>query len=184
MSMPIPTDDDKDELLLSCRYGDLEDIKQFVEKFGSHSLNDIRDENGNCVLHMVCGNGHTECLDYLIDKVSPTLLSIQNNAKSTPLHWAALNSHLPIVQKLVQFPKGPGVDLIDVKNTAGRTPLGEAENVGWEEGANWMVGVMNLVEGNSKEEEDQVVDNPADIEVEIQDAEGQVAKMKIESVFL
>ena len=59
MSLSIPTDEEKDELLLSCRYGDLEDIQQFVSKFGPDSLNNIRDESRNTVLHMVCANGHT-----------------------------------------------------------------------------------------------------------------------------
>lgn len=57
--------------------------------------------------------------------------------------------------------------------------MGEAENVGWEEGAKWFVEVMNL-DGDAKGEEElhpaEGVDN---IEVEIQDAEGQVAKMTI-----
>jgi ankyrin repeat protein len=57
--MSTPTANDKEDLLLSCRYGDLEDIKKFVEQFGQHPLSDIRDENGNSVLHMICGNGHT-----------------------------------------------------------------------------------------------------------------------------
>lgn len=111
--------------------------------------------------------------------ISPALLSTQNNAGSTPSHWAALNSHLPILQKLVQFKDGPGVDLLDIKNSSGRSPLGEAENVGWDEGAKWMVEVMNLDDGKAATEEDQVVDGVQDIEVEIQDAEGQVARMKI-----
>ena len=121
----------------------------------------------------------SDALDFLLSVVSPSLLSAQNSAKSTPLHWAALNSHLPIVQKLVQFKDGPGVDLLDVKNAAGRSPLGEAENIEWNEGAKWMVEVMNLDDAESQGVEDQVVDAAADIEVEIQDAEGQVARMKI-----
>ena len=59
MSKPTPTDEEKDEVLLACRYGDLEDIQQFVEKFGAEPLNDTRDDSGNSVLHMVCANGHT-----------------------------------------------------------------------------------------------------------------------------
>lgn len=110
--------------------------------------------------------------------VSPALLSAQNDARSTALHWAALNSHLAVAQALVKLPNGPGLDLIDVKNEAGRTPLGEAENVGWEEGAKWFVEVMNLDE-SAKGEELQVAEDTEKIEVEIQDAEGQVAKMTI-----
>ena len=58
MMAPTPSSDEKEELLLSCRYGDLDDVKQFVDKFGGDALRDIRDDNGNNALHMVCGNGH------------------------------------------------------------------------------------------------------------------------------
>ena len=114
------------------------------------------------------------------------LLASQNSAKSTPLHWAAINSHLAIVQKLVEYPDGPGADLIDIKNTAGRTPLGEAEFVGWDEGSAWLVKMMKLegsdvVQETSDEvelEDESSVPAP-DIEVEIQDADGQVARMTL-----
>jgi ankyrin repeat protein len=56
--MASPTDDDRQELLLSCRYGDLEDVKQFVSNFGAAAVADTRDENGNTVLHMASANGH------------------------------------------------------------------------------------------------------------------------------
>jgi ankyrin repeat protein len=214
MSNSKPTADEREELLLSCRYGDLEDIQRFVEQFGPHSLSDIHDENGNTTMHMVCGNGHTgafqprvfrrciknlifarfgtDVLDYLLPIIPPSLLSAQNSALSSPLHWAAINSHLAIVQKLVQYPGGPGVDLIDIKNTAGRSPLGEAEFAGWEEGAKWLVQMMKLDTGEGvKEEEDDTGEEPGadeagsaekqvqDIEVEIEDADGQVARMTI-----
>jgi uncharacterized protein len=55
---PVPSDEEKHELLLSCRYGDLEDVQQFVKRFGPGPLADLRDDNGNTVLHMICGNGH------------------------------------------------------------------------------------------------------------------------------
>lgn len=58
MSLAVPTEEEKDDVFLACRYGDVEDIEQFVSKFGPDPLNDIRDERGNSVLHMVCANGH------------------------------------------------------------------------------------------------------------------------------
>jgi ankyrin repeat protein len=85
-----------------------------------------------------------DVLDYLLSIVPSSLLSTQNNSGSTPLHWAALNSHLPIIQKLVQFPGGPGVALIDIKNAAGRSPLAEAEMAGCDDGARWLVEMMSL----------------------------------------
>jgi ankyrin repeat protein len=57
-SMASPSQDDKEELLLSCRYGEIDEVQQYLSRFGSSSLSDVRDENGNCVLHMICGNGH------------------------------------------------------------------------------------------------------------------------------
>lgn len=114
------------------------------------------------------------------------MLATQNNSGSTPLHWAALNSQLEVAQKLVQHPDGPGRDLIDIKNKAGLSPLGEAEFAGWEEGAKWFVEMMNLdAEGTtkSKGDEDATLDTEdgpqRDIEVEIEDADGQIAKMTI-----
>lgn len=77
-------------------------------------------------------------------------------------------------------PQGLGKDLIDIKNDAGRSPLGEAENVGWEEGAKWFVEVMNLDDTKDGEEAtDEAVEVPDNVEVEIQDAEGRVAKMTL-----
>ena len=194
--------DDKQDLLLSCRYGELDEVQRFVGTHGANSLGDARDENGNTVLHMACGNGHegapllflnttqthlfSDILDYLLPLVSPSLLAAPNQAGSTPLHWATLNSHLSIVKKLVLFPEGPGAALIDFKNVAGRSPLGEAEFSGWGEGAQWLVGQMTLddvggVAAGREEEagDDELEPEVGNIEVEIQDAEGGVAKISI-----
>jgi hypothetical protein len=118
----------------------------------------------------------------LLPIVPSSLLSAQNNAGSTPLHWAAINAQLEIAQKLIGCPGGPGNGLIDIKNSAGRSPLGEAETAEWDEGAKYMVQVMNLDETDGDDDEPSIDSNDApDIEVEIQDAEGQVCKMKISS---
>ncbi|KAI9453606.1 ankyrin [Lactarius psammicola] len=151
-----PSLEDIEDLILSCRYGDLDDLKSFMERFGTDSVGNARDENGNTVLHMASANGHTELLDVLLPLVPPSLLSAQNNAGSTALHWAALNAQLGTARALVGFPGGPGADLIDIKNAAGRSPLGEAEAAGWDEGAKWMVEVMRLDDAGAapSEEED------------------------------
>ena len=110
----------------------------------------------------------------------PTLLSAQNDARSTALHWATLNQHLPIIQKLVNFPVGSGADLIDIKNSAGISPLGEAERIGWDEGAKWLVEMMNLdIDAVKEEDGNELIDSAQDVEIEIEDADGGVAKMTI-----
>ncbi|GJJ08258.1 hypothetical protein Clacol_002468 [Clathrus columnatus] len=177
----MATAEDKEELLLSCRYGDIEEVQQFVVKFGAESLEGARDENGNTALHMVCANGHGDILDYLLPKVKPDLLICRNNAGSIPLHWAALNKHLSIIKRLVEYPDGPGPLSINCKNLAGRSPLAEAELSEWEEGALWLTSKMQSEDSNNEAEEEISADDVRDIEVEIQDADGGVARMTLSS---
>lgn len=75
----------------------------------------------------------------------------------------------------------------------GRSVLGVAEEAGWEEGARWMVSVMRLGEGTgegaggkSKEgdggdeagDEDEKFEG-GEVEVEIEDADGGIARMSL-----
>lgn len=53
-----PNQEQLDEFLLSCRFGDLEDVKAFTDEFGWESVQTARDDRGNSALHMCCGNGH------------------------------------------------------------------------------------------------------------------------------
>jgi ankyrin repeat protein len=50
--------EEQEDFLLSCRYGDLDDVKIYLDKFGSDNLLSIRDDNGSTCLHMAAGNGH------------------------------------------------------------------------------------------------------------------------------
>jgi ankyrin repeat protein len=99
----------------------------------------------------------------LLPIVPSSLLSTSNRAGSTALHWAVLNAQLSAARRLVEFPGGPGIDLIDIKNAAGRSPLAEAEAAGWDEGAKWLVEVMRLVDaggaGAVAEEEEATADS-------------------------
>ena len=186
---PSLTADDAQDALDCARYGDLDELRPLFTRYGSATLATIRDSSGNTLLHMASANGHDDVLNFLIapgEAESPNepssnvvsdfgaLLAAQNNAGNTPLHWAALNSHMSTAQLLVA--RG-GPILIDVRNKAGRTPLGEAEEAGWDDGARWFVTQMNLEEGvgeatDSKEEvpeEDEgVTIDPSKIEVEIE----------------
>ena len=55
---PAPSAEQVEDILLSCRYGELDEVKEFVEAYGADALVDARDDRGNTVLHMCCGNGH------------------------------------------------------------------------------------------------------------------------------
>lgn len=126
-------------------------------------------------------------LDYLLTVVPPESLSVTNNLRSTPLHWATTNRHLETVQRLVQLPHGPGAALIDQRSLAGLTAVGEAEMVEWEEGARWLVSMMplkNEVVIGPKEADDEgddaLLDPETRMEVEVEDVNGRVAKMTID----
>lgn len=192
-----PSDEELEDLLFCCRYGEIDEVRAFVEKYGVEFAANTRDHRGNTILHMVAANGHagerdmcvllmiwltrnlsTDILEYLLPQIPTSLLSVANKSgDSTPLHWASLNSHLPIVKALVA---AGGPSLIDAKDSSGCTPLGEAERSGWDEGAAYLVSAMNLNEGEMKAKEtDEAVDENQTVEVEIEDADGGVAKMTI-----
>lgn len=53
-----PSPEEVEDLLLSCRYGELEEVTSFVEKFGAEAVVNARDDRGNTAVHMCSGNGH------------------------------------------------------------------------------------------------------------------------------
>jgi ankyrin repeat protein len=58
MAKPTPTQEELDDILLSARFGEVDEIKAFGEQYGWDALAGARDERGNSALHMACGNGH------------------------------------------------------------------------------------------------------------------------------
>lgn len=125
-----------------------------------------------------------DLLTYILPLVPLSLLSSLNSSKSTPLHWASTNRHLSTSKLLIDFPNGPGVDLIDLKNAAGRTALGEAAIADWDEGVDYFVGVVKLdvneaPAGEGDEVEDGDVGEPTEIEIEVEGADGELSRMSI-----
>lgn len=70
--------------------------------------------------------------------------------------------------------------MLDIKNKSGRSAITEAEMNEWAEGVTWMVGIMSVDDsGGGVQETDEVVES-GDVQVEIQDAGGGVAKLNME----
>ncbi|KLJ08252.1 hypothetical protein EMPG_16310 [Blastomyces silverae] len=108
---------------------------------------------GACLLHWPAANGNIETLNYLLSLLlTPTqtppqtttstqtsqdpaaraatavnpIINHRNNSGNTPLHWAALNTHLECVKALVHA----GAD-IATKNSAGHDAVFLAERSEW-----------------------------------------------------
>jgi hypothetical protein len=143
-----------------------------------------------------------DVLEYLLPLLPSSLLSAPNEAGSTPLHWAAVNKHLPAMRTLVGHAPGPGAALVLVRDAAGRSPLGEAELAGWDDGARWLVEQMELADSAQPQSTDEPVPEADDdgaegeeitlsasakpgkdgrpVQVEIVDADGRMASMTLD----
>ena len=101
---------------------------------------------------------------YNVDKRSATLqellalsspnnalsLNLQNASGNTPLHWAALNGHLPAVKLLVEAGADP-----TIINKAGKDAVYEAEANEKNEVASWLLtegqGLESAVRGSGNQ---------------------------------
>ncbi|KAJ5494956.1 hypothetical protein N7539_000072 [Penicillium diatomitis] len=140
-----------DDLIYDARAGDLEALNADIATLAaqhncpeSHivaSVIDMEDESaggtGSCVLHFPAANGNSEILNALLQKLSPldaaqrtAFVNHPNHSGNTPLHWAALNTHLECVKALVEA----GAD-VALKNDAGHDAMFLAERAAWSAGA-------------------------------------------------
>jgi len=69
--------------------------------------------------------------------------------------------------------------VLDLKNKSGRSAITEAEMNEWAEGVTWMVGVMSVGDSGGVAQETGEIVGSEDVQVEIQDAEGRVAKLNM-----
>ena len=116
--------DDLSEYLESARYGDLDDVRAFLD---AGAPVNFCDEHRSTALHFACANGHADVAAELLARgaaLSP------NEAGNSALHWACLLGHLPVVEVLL----ARVVDGLDVyaQNAAGRSALTEALSGGHE----------------------------------------------------
>ncbi|KAF7122999.1 hypothetical protein CNMCM5793_001175 [Aspergillus hiratsukae] len=141
-----------DDLIYDARSGDLDALKADLsaqskqhdcpEAWIIASAIDAEPEaeggTGSCLLHFPAANGNAEILNYLLttltaQSASPLsasqiagVVNHRNHSGNTPLHWAALNTHLECVKALVEA----GAD-ISVKNDAGLDAIFLAERTAW-----------------------------------------------------
>ncbi|RAL12762.1 ankyrin repeat domain-containing protein [Aspergillus homomorphus CBS 101889] len=145
VTLPAETIDD---LIYDARSGDLaalqEDLAACSAQFANASQGSIvaavidaapeaEGGSGSSLLHFPAANGNFEILNYLLgllaaeDEVTRRrIVNHRNHSGNTPLHWAALNTHLECVKALVEA----GADS-SIKNEAGLDPVFLAERADW-----------------------------------------------------
>ncbi|RAK98939.1 ankyrin repeat domain-containing protein [Aspergillus ibericus CBS 121593] len=146
MSLTL-TPDTIDDLIYSARAGDLPTLESDLTTLSTQtsstpaliiasaidSLPAEEGGSGSSLLHYPAANGNIEILSYLLTHLTqlpaPTatkILNHRNYSGNTPLHWAALNTHLECVKALVEA----GAD-VAIKNDAGLDAVFLAERADW-----------------------------------------------------
>ncbi|BDD59473.1 hypothetical protein MPDQ_002967 [Monascus purpureus] len=137
-----------DDLIYDARSGDLDALKTDIASLSKQhdcseslivaSAIDMEPESeggtGSCLLHFPAANGNLEILSYLLQilysssefSAKKSIVNHGNHSGNTPLHWAALNTHLECVKALV----AAGAD-ISIKNDAGHDAVFLAERTAW-----------------------------------------------------
>ncbi|CAE7828867.1 unnamed protein product [Symbiodinium sp. KB8] len=106
-----------EDWLAAARYGDKEDLKAFVDE--DPSIVNYADEFGSTALHKAAGNGHEECIEFLLSKGAKLL---RNDSGNTALSWAVLNGNVKVVKMLVEaFPE---VNMLE-ENSSGQSIVTE-----------------------------------------------------------
>jgi len=102
-------DQDKlnDELLKASEKGNLNEVKELIEKGAKI---DARDSNDDIPLHKASTHGHLEVVKYLIEKGN--VVDELDRWDKTPLHLASSNGYLDVVKYLIEE-KGADIDAHD-----------------------------------------------------------------------
>ncbi|KAM0698807.1 hypothetical protein Q7P36_000851 [Cladosporium allicinum] len=138
------TADEIDDVLYFTRVNEASDLQATITELAQKYNRAPREiveaavdaESGNGALHYCAANGLADLFpvltayfttpssaDATTSPIAP-YLNRPNAQGSTPLHWAALNGHLPVVKQLVSA----GADMW-AKNEAGHLAMFEAERV-------------------------------------------------------
>ncbi|KAI8368298.1 ankyrin repeat-containing domain protein [Radiomyces spectabilis] len=149
-----------DDVIYCARYGELDDLKQNKPAPEYYIKGD---ESGNTALHMACANNHIEIVAWILGQLATIAgeqelsryVNVVNEQGNSPLHWAALNGHLEVVEMLVKN----GADC-KIKNTAGKTPIYEAQQRSHEKVAEFFLQTMidEQPEEDPMDEDEQYVE--------------------------
>lgn len=108
----------------AARYCEDEDLnnmkKMFLHCSNLVNFKTLVDEAGRSPLMLASGNGHLDCVRFLLLEVGVNV-NYQNESGNTALHWAALNGHCDCVDFLIENDAN-----VSLANAAGKVPFDEA----------------------------------------------------------
>ena len=166
-----------EDLLNVARYGELDELISYLSETGQSEKPYFewtvhKGHAGNTMLHMAAGNGHTDLIRWLVERVpAPTSesINVENDEGNTPLHWACMNGHANVVEVLMKA----GGD-VKRKNQSEHTPIYYAH-------LNEKYDVVNVILKLSPDEEsddDSDVELPPNVKIRIEDTteENEIAR--------
>ncbi|KAH8423581.1 ankyrin repeat-containing protein [Aspergillus melleus] len=179
MSLPTIPADTIDDLIYDARAGDLDSLKTTISELSASlqctpaqivaatvdAAPEAEGGTGCCLLHYPAANGNLEILTYLLTTLTTqpsdqtttqSILNHKNHSGNTPLHWAALNTHLECVKALVEA----GAD-IAVTNDAGLDAVFLAERADW--------SAVEVNEANAAAADQEMEEESGEAEVEMKD---------------
>ncbi|KAH3674827.1 hypothetical protein WICMUC_003030 [Wickerhamomyces mucosus] len=167
MSTQQLTQEEFDIILEDARYGDLETLQEIFSELPSSLLFEIKDEHTHTnAIHVASANGHLETVKYLLSLLAKQdaikLVNIQNIEGNTPLHWAALNGHLQIVQLLCDEYEADAF----VKNKFNHDSIFEAENNGKDDVETYFLKKFDVEPINADDDVEIKVSND-DVDVQV-----------------
>ncbi|SBT35810.1 methyltransferase, putative [Plasmodium ovale wallikeri] len=91
-----------EDLIYFVRTGDIVEIKNLLQNKNINSINDIKDENGNTLLHFACANNNTAMIKFLLYECGIDY-NPHNNSGNSPLLWALQNKNYEAIQEILLF---------------------------------------------------------------------------------
>lgn len=95
-------DDEIDDLIYYVRTDDIVEVKRILQDGNISSINDVKDENENTLLHFACANNNVDMIRFLLYECAIGHNQL-NASGNSPLMWAIQNKHYEAVKEVLLF---------------------------------------------------------------------------------
>ncbi|SCM01578.1 methyltransferase, putative [Plasmodium chabaudi chabaudi] len=91
-----------DDLIYYVRTDEIEEIQKILENEDIKTINNIKDENNNSLLHFACANNNVDMIRFLLYECTIDY-NLFNNSGNSPLLWAIQNKNLEAIKEVLFF---------------------------------------------------------------------------------